>query len=257
VVRRAADALGVAPERLVALDGASGQTWGCGDLVLRLSRPDVLAREAAAMAAASAALPVPRVLEQVVLDDGGHEVAAVLLTRLPGRPAGDLTGVGPEQARRRGEACGAVHAALASIAPPAGLEDRLTAALVSQHGGPPASPRSCLLHLDLHPFNVLVDAAGQVSGVVDWANTAAGPAVAERARTWSILTLDPSARLRQGDPRWRALTAGWTRAAALDDLPPAARAWACRTMLDDLSRRFDPDALLHVRVALRTSAGTG
>ena len=39
-----------------------------------------------------------------------------------------------------------------------------------------------LLHLDLHPDNVLV--AGQGVMVIDWQNAARGPAGADLAKTW-------------------------------------------------------------------------
>jgi aminoglycoside phosphotransferase (APT) family kinase protein len=97
---------------------------------------------------------------------------------------------------------------------------------------------------------VLIDDAGEVTGVLDWANTAAGPAVLDRARTWSILALDPAAvRLRE-EPRFAALSEGWTRAAAFEHLPAAARAWACRKMLDDLAPRYPGHRLGHVRQSL-------
>jgi aminoglycoside phosphotransferase (APT) family kinase protein len=61
---------------------------------------------------------------------------------------------------------------------------------------PPTGDR--LLHLDLHPFNVLVDEQGDVSGVLDWANVAGGHPDLDRARSWSILTLDPAAVKKTG-----------------------------------------------------------
>jgi hypothetical protein len=76
------------------------------------------------------------------------------------------------------------------------------------------------------------------------------PRVIERARTWATLTLDPAARARHASPGWRELMAGWMEAADLDEIPPAARAWACRYMLRDLSRRDSPAELEHVQEAL-------
>jgi hypothetical protein len=251
-LRRAAAALGMSEEAVVPLGGASRRTWGCGEHVLRIGWPDVLDREVLAMGAASSVLAVPRVLDRVeFIDERGHKRAALLLTRLPGRPAGDLTGVSPQQARRRGEACGALHAVLASVVPPPGLSRELGPPLLREEHAKTAQRRPCLLHLDLHPLNVLIDRGGEVSGVLDWANTAAGAAVLDRARTWSILTLDPSALALHDLPGWTALTSGWARTAGFDDLPAAARAWACRVMLDDLAGRYRADALEHVRRSLR------
>jgi aminoglycoside phosphotransferase (APT) family kinase protein len=105
-----------------------------------------------------------------------------------------------------------------------------------------------LLHLDLHPLNVLVsDDGSAVTGVLDWANTAAGDPVLDRARTWAILHLDPTARAAHTLPGWAALVAGWSETGRLDDIPAAARAWACRFMLIDLAGRYPPAELAHVR----------
>jgi len=256
-VQRAAAALGISGMTVVAMGGASGQTWGCGEHVLRIGEPDVLDREVLAMGAASGVVAVPKVLDKVEFgDEQGRTRAAVLLTRLPGRPAGDLTGLSPQEARRRGEACGALHAALASVVPPPGLRRELGPPLPREELPEAARSRPCLLHLDLHPLNVLLDRAGDVSGVLDWANTAAGPAVLDRARTWSILTFDPSSRALQHEPRWAALLHGWARAAGFDDVPTAARVWACQLMLDDLAGRYHANALEHVRRFLRVHGST-
>src|SRR5262249_32303112 len=106
-----------------------------------------------------------------------------------------------------------------------------------------------LLHLDLHPLNVLVDDTGAVTGVIDWANAAVGDPVLDQARSWSILTLDPSAVGRTG-AGWRALTEAWVSAAGVTRLPARARAWACEFMLSDLERRHSAAELAPVRQAL-------
>jgi aminoglycoside phosphotransferase (APT) family kinase protein len=97
-----------------------------------------------------------------------------------------------------------------------------------------------LLHLDLHPFNILVSDGAEVTGVLDWANAAAGDPALDRARSWTILNLDPAAQARRAEPGWRALTDGWAESGALDAIPAAACAWACRFMLADLVRRYPP-----------------
>jgi aminoglycoside phosphotransferase (APT) family kinase protein len=103
-----------------------------------------------------------------------------------------------------------------------------------------------LLHLDLHPFNLLVDEDGTVTGVIDWANARAGDPVLDRARTWSILALDPMAVAFAAEPAFQALAEGWGEAGSLNDIPAAARAWACRYMAADLSKRYSPAELAHV-----------
>jgi aminoglycoside phosphotransferase (APT) family kinase protein len=197
------------------------------------------------MSAAARTLPVPRVLEAVEFsDDAGHLAAALLLSRLPGRPAGDCGGLSMREARRRGEACERLHASLQAVAAPSGL------AFVQGVPAVVSSTAACLLHLDLRPLNVLMDDDGEVTGVVDWANTAAGPAVLDRARTWSTLALDPAARRFREEPRSAALAEGWSRTAAFEHLPAAARAWACQNMLDDLATRYSGHRLDHVRQCL-------
>jgi Ser/Thr protein kinase RdoA (MazF antagonist) len=171
----------------------------------------------------------------------GDGAGAILITRLPGRPAGDVSGIDDlGRCRERGRACGRIHSALATVtAPP-------TVPAV------PDQSRHQLLHLDLHFLNVLVGDDDQVTGVLDWANTAAGDPTLDRARTWTILRLDPAVRSLPAGVA--ALVEGWVEEAGLDGLPetePAAVAWACRYMLRDLAGRYRPEELAHVACALR------
>jgi aminoglycoside phosphotransferase (APT) family kinase protein len=243
-VRQAARAFHLSEEDLVALPGAAGQTWAAGPHVLRVRPPAALERELAACTAAGAVLPVPGVIDIVHLE----AVSAVLVERLPGRAAGELDGVAPEEARRRGLACGHLHAALAEVMAPGVLP--LAASLVAMASAHAAAEGNRLLHLDLHPFNVLVDEGGQVSGVIDWANAAAGHPDLDRARSAAILKLDPAAVALRADPAWAALAEGWEEAASLSGLPAGAMVWACRYMLADLSSRYDEDQLAGVHRAL-------
>jgi Ser/Thr protein kinase RdoA (MazF antagonist) len=244
-VLAAAGALGASAEDLRPLAGASGRTWDAGEHVLRVGDAGTLDAEAAACASAAGVLATPEVVDRVDLDCA----SAVLVRRMPGTPAGDLDGIDLVRARWRGRACGRLHATLAEVVAPTAVPPV-----------PPVSPAAPddyagddgrLLHLDLHPFNVLVDEGDEVSGVLDWANAAAGPAVLDRARTSTILTLDPRAVARRADPRWCALVEGWTEAGELAGLPPTAMAWACRFMLTDLANRYSPDQLSAVSAALR------
>ncbi len=246
----------MANESLAAVGGESGQTWACGEHILRMGAPDVLDRERAAMTAAASVVPVPEVLQEArYVDDRGRAHAVLLLTRLRGRPAWDVGDLSPAQARRHGEAGGAAQLALAAVAPPPVLAGVPNSTLAPEAEPPSLAGGDSLLHLDLHPLNVLVNAAGEVSGVVDWANTAAGPSVLDRARTWSILTLDPAVLARRFEPRVAALVRGWSDAAGFEDLPAQARAWACRFMLDDLAGRYPEDRLAHVRRRLDADTG--
>jgi len=180
---------------------------------------------------------VPRVLGRLELH--GHD--AVLLERVPGRSAGGLALESPARAGTIGSACGALHAALADVAGPPGLRDVPGAECTERR----------LLHLDLHPFNVVVDDEGEPTGVIDWANAAAGDPELDRARTWTILTLAPAARELQDKPGWRALTDHWLEAARTRSLSASARIWACRFMLRDLAARHTSTELAHIRHAMR------
>jgi Ser/Thr protein kinase RdoA (MazF antagonist) len=175
--------------------------------VLRVGRPAVIDAELAASSAVAAVVPVPAVLDRVNAGDA----SAVLLEIPPGQPMAHFARHRPELARAAGQACGTVHALLAGVPAPAGLR----AVPGPDRGTPAGRPR--VLHLDLHPLNILADASGDVTGVLDWANAAAGDPDLDRARTWTILTLDPAARARRGEP-------GWARAVpGMDPVRQAAR----------------------------------
>jgi aminoglycoside phosphotransferase (APT) family kinase protein len=229
-VARAAAGFGLKPERLHPLAGNSGSAWSDGEVVLRVGAR--VASELRAAEAAAGHVPVPRVLGRLELDDG---VGAALLELVAGRPAGEFVRGDPARGAAVGRACGALHDALAAVACPPGIRDAPGARCRERR----------LLHLDLHPFNVLVDGDGAPAAVLDWANAAAGDPELDRARTWSILTLDPAARALAADPGWAAMTANWIDAAP----PVAARAWACRFMLSDLARRYTAPELAHIRDA--------
>jgi Ser/Thr protein kinase RdoA (MazF antagonist) len=193
--------------------------------------------EVLALSAAAGVAPVPRVLDRVDLDG----CSGVLLECLPGRPAAELALSSPNRASQIGVACGALHAQLSGILAPAGLR---------RVGPSRPGLRPRLLHLDLHPFNVLVDDGGEVTGIIDWANAAAGDPVLDRARSWSILTLDPGAVARRSEAQWVALSEGWETAGQLVRLSAWARAWAAEFMLEDLALRHSTDELKLVAEAL-------
>lgn len=235
VVVRAAAGFGLEPERLRPLGGRSGTAWSDGCVVLRVG--ERVGTEVLAASAAAGHVPVPRVLGRLELDG----VFAVLLERVRGRPAGELASGDPVLGAAAGRACGALHAALAEVVCPPGVRPAPGA-----DGG-----TRRLLHLDLHPFNVLVDGDGRPTAVIDWANAAAGDPELDRARTWSLLALDPAARELRTDPGWVACTDHWLRAADLHALSAASREWACRFMLADLAARHTHAELDHVREAMR------
>jgi len=70
------------------------------------------------------------------------------------------------------------------------LLDRLAGVAVPDGLPEPFGAGGQLLHLDLHPDNVLLGRAGPV--VIDWPNAARGPAAADVAQSWLlIVTSDP------------------------------------------------------------------
>jgi Ser/Thr protein kinase RdoA (MazF antagonist) len=237
---QAAAAFGFDPGSLRALGGKSGSAWCAGDRVMRVGRPAVIDAELAAASAAATVVPVPAVLARIEVGD----TSAVLLEMRPGQPAAELARRRPDLARAVGHACGTVHGLLAGVHAPAGLR-----AVPGPGCGMPAA-QARVLHLDLHPLNILADADGEVTGVLDCANAGAGDPDLDRARTWTILTLDPAARARHDEPGWAALCEGWSESGRLRDIPAAHRAWACAFMLSDLGERYAADELKHIAGSL-------
>jgi hypothetical protein len=237
-VLEAADALGGDVTSLRPLRGASGLTWMLGAQVLRVGPRDRIQKEVVASAAAANAVPVPAVLDMVQFG----ELAATLWVNVSGRAAGDVVLSRPELASAIGTNCGEALNALATTTAPAGMTVVGCAATVA-----PAS----LLHLDLHPFNILVDERGSVAAIVDWANAAAGPSVLERARTWSVLFLDPAAAALANNPAWVRMRTAWADASDLEALSSKARAWACQFMLADLRSRHSPAELAAIAASAR------
>jgi aminoglycoside phosphotransferase (APT) family kinase protein len=231
LAERLAVLLRLDPASLAPLGGASGEVFAAGDVVLRLGSKERLDVEVAAMGAAADVTPVPDVLDRVDDPDG----SALVLRRMAGAVAIDLQH-DPERARRRGAACGAAQLALTGVVAPAGLP------LL-----PDAAPPGRLLHLDLHPLNVLLDDDDRVTAVLDWADTASGPPASDLARTWAMLHLDPAADPVREHPAWVAFVDGWSQAAGLAALAPAERAWGCRYLLGNLAGRYTGDELLPAR----------
>lgn len=76
--------------------------------------------------------------------------------------------VRPDRAERHGRLLADLHRALDAVPPMPGHE---------AHDG--------LVHLDLHPGNVLLPAAGPV--VIDWSNAGHGSRALDRATTWLVI----------------------------------------------------------------------
>lgn len=253
LVHEATTAFGIDATGLVPLGGATGQVLGDDEVVLRLGWSGVLDHEQRAAEAASTAVPVPALLDRY--DSSSGDEAVMLLRRAPGTDAGALEGLSVDRARRRGAACGGAQLALGTVSAPRGFTvvDGWAHARLPRGADAPgavAETRPVLLHLDLHPLNIMLGEDDEVTAVIDWTNASSGPADLDRARSASILHLDPHTVVLRDEPLWRAFVEGWTVAARLDTVPPDATAWACRAMLDDLAGRHTPDELAHVQDAL-------
>ncbi len=135
--------------------------------------------EAAVMAYARASgLPVPEVYDvdgpDLVLERvDGPTMTAALVSR-------------PWTLPRQAKVLARLHRAVHEVPAPEWLDRRIGA------GG-------ALLHLDLHPENVLLTAAGPV--IIDWTNAARGAAEVDVADTWLVLSAG-----RLSGPRWKAAT---------------------------------------------------
>jgi aminoglycoside phosphotransferase (APT) family kinase protein len=159
-------------------------------------------REAAVMTyLAGAGFPVPR-----VHDASGPDL---VLERLDGRDMLADLSARPWLARRHARTL-------------AGLHDRLHAITAPPSLRAPFGPGGRVLHLDLHPGNVMLTAAGPV--VIDWSNVAAGPAAADVAMAWLIIATsevdEPPLLLRPAISSVRAVLLRRFRALVRDDPGP-------------------------------------
>ena len=236
--------------------GADTAIWrieqGTQCFALRVFRPEQTAtarREVAAMDRARAGgLPVPAVHAAGIW----RERPAVLLTWMPGTPLRDELIARPWRAWSLGIALGRTQAAIHAVPGPVGRpgesrswidwaepDDALRQMLCERDRGGGA-----VLHLDLHPLNVLV-LGDRVTAVLDWANARSGDPRADLARTASILRFAP---LPAGRPAPLARTVrsvletGWRRgyrekSGSIRGMAPFY-AWAAAVMVNDLSPRL-------------------
>lgn len=171
-----------------------------GVAALRVFRPEqaeTAGREVVAIrAAASHGLPVPAVQAEGTWRDR----PALLLDWREGRTLVPEVMARPELAEASAQAFGRMQARIHATPAPekwrhhadewltwagpaeVALQDRLRALDLR---------RDALLHFDYHPNNVLF-ADGRVTGVLDWANAAAGDPRADLARTFVLLRFAPS-----------------------------------------------------------------
>jgi aminoglycoside phosphotransferase (APT) family kinase protein len=208
-----------------------------------------LARECAAMEAARAGgVPVPAIVAWGQWDDR----PVLVMDWSSGRMMLEEVRHRPWRAYALGRQLGRVQAQIHATAVPdaepvldrdwfawAGTVD---AALETRLAG--LRSGRALLHLDLHPMNVLVEGT-RISAVLDWANAAVGDPRADLARTWSLLRIAPTppgvAHLLVLPIR-RVLEMGWQWgyrevAGWPADLAPF-KAWAVEAMVNDLAPKL-------------------
>jgi aminoglycoside phosphotransferase (APT) family kinase protein len=236
LLHEAAQRFQIRVDDLTPLGGATGTVFTVADRVMKLGTAGDFDREILAIGAACRAVPVVEILDRVDTGTG----SAILMTRARGTTAWPPEVADPTVAYARGRSCGELHKALAEVPAPDGIPT------LADTSGPRA-----LLHLDLHPLNVLMSEAGEVTAVLDWANAAAGPPDYDRARTASILRFDPAAELLRENPLWLEFVRGWADAGQLADLPAEAAEWALRFLgADGASRRtIEEAAWLQMRLA--------
>lgn len=119
-----------------------------------------------------------------------------------------------------------LHRRLHAIAPPPGVRE------LGPHGG--GSGEQAVLHLDLHPDNVLLSPHGPV--VIDWSNASAGAPGIDLAQTIVIMTVAEAAGIpRALRPFARLMRRAFLRAfrAAAHADPAPHLAGVCRARLSD------------------------
>lgn len=190
----------------------------------------------------SAGLPVPAAQARV-----GPTGAGLVTAWLPGVTLAAALHRDPGRAADLGARLGAVHARLHAWTPPAAVLRDLPA--VEDAPGRALA----VVHLDLHPLNVLVH-SGEVSALLDWENVRLGDPRLDVARTLSILSVDPGVRALPPEARSavqtlrRAYLEAYRTASglSLDDLP-AFLAWAGAFLQHDLAGRASAAQLAPAR----------
>ncbi|HLK46469.1 MAG TPA: phosphotransferase [Acidimicrobiales bacterium] len=122
--------------------------------------------------------PVPRVDE---LSDDGVEL---VMERIEGPTMVEAIGAAPWTVRRHGHALAELHVALHELVAPPGMR------------AAPVGAGDRVVHLDLHPLNVLVGPRGPV--VIDWSNASRGDPAVDVCVAWALMASGtiPGATLR-------------------------------------------------------------
>ena len=172
--------------------------------VLRRSRTGrSMADEARVMEHVRAAgYPVPAV--ELVSDDGTE----LVMERIDGVSMVDALGRRPWSVLGYGRVLAGLHRRLHEIDAPDWLRPA------------PGTAGDRLLHMDLHPLNVMVTSRGPV--VIDWANTGRGVAETDVAVSWLLMA---------------------TAALPMSRLKAALLGWGRRLLVDAFTDQFDLEAV--------------
>lgn len=192
-----------------------------------------------------AGLPAPRVEASGQVEG----LPALVLSWCPGRPLLSYVEQTPWAIWRLGRLFGRTQARVHAVAPPPQLaaspDDWLRRvpprySHLAEHARSLGLHRRSLLHMDFHPLNLVSDGR-VVTGILDWANAAAGDPRADMARTEiTILAapippgpLRPFLNLLRG-LLLRAWRSGYQELAGpMPDFGPL-RAWAAATLLAEV-----------------------
>jgi aminoglycoside phosphotransferase (APT) family kinase protein len=152
--------------KLIA-EGRDSQIFALDDtrILRRCREPRCLPREVATMQLALAnGYPVPRVHDLTPTD--------LVIDRIDGPTMAEDLVRRPWRLREHAHVLASLHHRLHDIVAPGWLRT-------------PLGDGPVLVHLDLHPLNVILGAAGPV--VIDWTNAARGNGDADAALTWLLL----------------------------------------------------------------------
>lgn len=201
---------------------------GQGRVLRRFRTPYNVQAEADIMIhLAKAGFPVP-----AVYDADGPDL---VMERLDGPDMLADLGSRPWRARRHGRTLAMLHNRLHEVEAPAGLRSAF-------------GPGDRVLHLDLHPANVMLTARGPV--VIDWTNASAGAPGADVAMAYLILASSDVDQmpwwLRPAIKRVRAALLGQFRAGVRDDPAPHIARVARQRVADRNVRPAEAERLLRM-----------
>jgi aminoglycoside phosphotransferase (APT) family kinase protein len=136
------------------------------------------------------------------------------------------------------------------------LHERLHAIVAPPWLAAPFGEGACLLHLDLHPLNVIITRDGPI--VIDWPSAARGPWTADVAHSWVVMAtaVPPGGAPRQLLVRaarrvfLRRFLSHFDRAEVLELLPPVAAQWVRNRNTQESERATVPLFLSQLGLAL-------